>query len=1368
MGSPARAFVRVPPWHGRRGRARAMSVPGVRPSSRRAHAPRMAATGEPRVRAPPPALERVRRFVVLSDLHVRRETAAVCIQALRRTHREAVARGAGVLFLGDWWHSRGALPVEPLNMVLRELEAWSVPVVLLPGNHDLVSRAGEALSLTAMATTLGADKCVVVTRPEIMLDALFLPYMHSAVQMKAVLRAAASMPDPVRTVFCHAEVAGARLANRIVSRPSPRVVEPADFDFHRVYSGHLHRPHLVPNTNVRYAGSPYQVSAAEYGQSKSLLVLDRHNGWAVEETIPIDIGTRHFFVSIPARLREAAPVIRSGDSVVISTLDPSDPQVLAAVSKYRREGARIEVRHCSPEEIFNGSEVAGALTFKGRRRRPGPRISTTSMSPMDLFQEYARRKKLDKATVTLGSEIVSDLTTRVLAGKDVHIQFENVVMEGFGSFLERVEYPLDDRGIVLIIGQDGIDGNGNMTGRTNGTGKSTLAMAPLWALSGKTDPRPDGSADKGVSEEMVHDNASVCVVILRLRLTGDRIVTLLQQMMTPSELKQSGLENPTSNGVSLTVTRSSTRSTKSNGRNGYKLGLTLHVNNGTDLTTMDIRKTQSRLDSLVNTSLLPHTTFFAQHTAAGRGLLDGTDSTLKNHLALIFPLDIWGEARQSTKDRKAKFQNDLAGAEGGCAGARDASERMQSSADDARTKVEAFESTRKLKASELSASLQELFKSGPDSNIIVESSADAWEEVERVTNAICNLSERNSLTAQEHRERLIADIQCAEKELKHASGMHERISRLSTQSTDWEQKQNEKRKTLEDALKTASASLDLFSSNEQFEKKRKDAADELHAYETELEQLTSVSISMIDGVSNPPDVTTAKGEGCRTPPLSPAIQRIETLMMSAASLREQFLQLEAAHDGFQSRIRESDTVELVHPDASSTCASEFEATNGAGHGVAGSVVCDRCLRPFEDEMYDKARQDLLAETESVFAQMVATEQKWLAVSQDCRLRSQDLRQKLSRRKKLATDRFSELRHDRDGRQKALDSTIRLKEDLRNAEAEGNLYADELSALLEHAGLQMADDVVANSRIAVKRAQRDFDLAKTRRDEYKPKERPSEAEAAEAEAAERKAALRCDLDAWKSLHTSAGDLEKKLQGVLSEKNPHSESLETCLRASANEKQVALVREIEASNIKKKLESIRLLDVAFGQRGIPSFVLEDGLHSLETRATKYLEILSAGELSLHLEAFSESKSGRKGKENEKLETISKRAFVRKRNGDICERQLRQLSGGQRRRCSLAFALAFAELAAERAGYRSSLLVLDEPLQFLDAEGRRRVAALIPSLLNSNLADRDSILMVTQDEAQEVAGVASGGTDVVIRDDDQSTVSIDAVSGVAPDDE
>ena len=58
------------------------------------------------------------RWVVFSDLHVTPSTLDTCLQVLRRVHDTAVAKDAGIVFLGDFWHLRGTLRVDCLNAVL--------------------------------------------------------------------------------------------------------------------------------------------------------------------------------------------------------------------------------------------------------------------------------------------------------------------------------------------------------------------------------------------------------------------------------------------------------------------------------------------------------------------------------------------------------------------------------------------------------------------------------------------------------------------------------------------------------------------------------------------------------------------------------------------------------------------------------------------------------------------------------------------------------------------------------------------------------------------------------------------------------------------------------------------------------------------------------------------------------------------------------------------------------------------------------------------------------------------------------------------------------------------------------------------------
>ena len=80
------------------------------------------------------------KWVVFSDLHVSRSSLPTCLAVLRAVHAEAEQRGAGVIFLGDFWHEKGILRTEALNAVLLELRQWRVPMLALPGAYSRTSR----------------------------------------------------------------------------------------------------------------------------------------------------------------------------------------------------------------------------------------------------------------------------------------------------------------------------------------------------------------------------------------------------------------------------------------------------------------------------------------------------------------------------------------------------------------------------------------------------------------------------------------------------------------------------------------------------------------------------------------------------------------------------------------------------------------------------------------------------------------------------------------------------------------------------------------------------------------------------------------------------------------------------------------------------------------------------------------------------------------------------------------------------------------------------------------------------------------------------------------------------------------------------
>ena len=164
---------------------------------------------------------RVRRWVVFSDLHLNRRTSRVCVDVLEAVHREAVARDAGIAFLGDFWHARGAIPVEPLIDALDAIRSWTRPCVMIPGNHDQVTPGGEVHALTPLATA-NPSRVKIISKPTVWRNALWLPYRRDASVVKNAVEAAWSVDAedgrPVRAVFCHADVIGASMNESFQAR----------------------------------------------------------------------------------------------------------------------------------------------------------------------------------------------------------------------------------------------------------------------------------------------------------------------------------------------------------------------------------------------------------------------------------------------------------------------------------------------------------------------------------------------------------------------------------------------------------------------------------------------------------------------------------------------------------------------------------------------------------------------------------------------------------------------------------------------------------------------------------------------------------------------------------------------------------------------------------------------------------------------------------------------------------------------------------------------------------------------------------------------------------------------------------------------
>jgi DNA repair exonuclease SbcCD ATPase subunit/DNA repair exonuclease SbcCD nuclease subunit len=584
------------------------------------------------------------KWVVFTDLHCAPSTLNTTLQVLDSVHQTALDNNAGVLFLGDFWHHRGTLRVDCLNAVLKAFSRWQVPMIMIPGNHDQVTLGGHDHGLTPLgnAYRVGGNKGdddvagpLIFSYPTVFRNALFVPHIRDIATMESVLQS--KHAQQASALFVHAEVKGALMNDLLISTHG---IPPATFPAHKhIYSGHFHKPHIVESqqtvagklttTAIEYLGSPYQVSLSEAEQEKQLVILDQD--WRCETRIPLDVGRRHFKVASLDELSQlqlqdektdldCTRSVRKGDRVVVTLPKPNildkpleSPSMKTCIQNLREAGVMVEVREDTSR--FFPTMLPGSVTD----------LMPENMSPESTWRAYLQdaemRESLDddtyKALLGSGLEILQELDEDGTNGKETDqfdLRLSQVTIHGFGPFRGSIVYPLDNRGLVLLRGS-----NGDVGPDSNGSGKSSLAMAALWALTGSLDARP--SMDMKVAD-VVNDDSKTA------RVTMEGSI----------------------NGVAFVISRTKTATR----------GDLTFLLDGVDMTTQSVKETQALIEEKlgVDSELLLRTVFHGQHDT--KGLLDATDAKLKDELSLVVPLDLWqaAAANARAKARNAKKRSD--------------------------------------------------------------------------------------------------------------------------------------------------------------------------------------------------------------------------------------------------------------------------------------------------------------------------------------------------------------------------------------------------------------------------------------------------------------------------------------------------------------------------------------------------------------------------------------------------------------------------------------------------------------------------------------------------------------------------------------
>ena len=174
------------------------------------------------------------------------------------------------------------------------------------------------------------------------------------------------------------------------------------------------------------------------------------------------------------------------------------------------------------------------------------------------------------------------------------------------------------------------------------------------------------------------------------------------------------------------------------------------------------------------------------------------------------------------------------------------------------------------------------------------------------------------------------------------------------------------------------------------------------------------------------------------------------------------------------------------------------------------------------------------------------------------------------------------------------------------------------------------------------------------------------------------------------------------------------------ASVRKRRRELSSEIETLKAERKEISVDRAHWEFWRRGLspsgfPSFVFDSVMPTLTARANHYLKTLADGDITMAFDTQRELK-----KSSEKRDQISI-------SWTIEGVENYTPSGGQWRKMEVATDLALMDVVETVEDTRVPVLFLDECLDGLDAEGRRRMVRLLHELRSS----RSTIFVVSHDE-------------------------------------
>ncbi|CAL6334677.1 unnamed protein product [Bathycoccus prasinos] len=1332
-------------------------------------------------------------WVVFSDLHVSRKTKDIALETLKYVHHIASNENRGILFLGDFWHHRGALPVETLNEIIRELAKWTQPTIMLVGNHDQVNVNGSVHALEVLRMC-NPEKIVVFDEPRVWRGAMWLPYRKDQEMMRRTVEelmerhskkrssnvavaVEEEIEEEIKTVFCHADVLGANVNQTFQMKngvDSKETFSEEKTGIESIISGHYHKPHFVErDSRVRYVGSPYQISRAEKNQEKYLLFLN--DKWRDESLTDadvlkrskIDIGPRYFDIdeTIGESIETIAGDLRANDIVrwtipfdsSLSAMEEEDDD--EEEKKKKKKKKKKTLSRSVPKRVENARLKYGCQI---EVRRPPAALKSTienaeSLSPVDLFSSYAKSIRLTGGAKAFCEEIIAEATANSIPAtiqtnfpRSAHlrkIEFDEVEITGFGAFKDEITYPLNDRGVVCVVG-DNRDDSGFAD--SNGAGKTTLVTAVMWALTGKSDVRLDtGSTQKYLTnKDVVNDDSKSARVIVRGSLIDDR--------------EGDGGKKP------FVIERAVTRT---------KLSKLSFVVNDTDETKLDSKKTQEHMDEIIGASVLAQTCFHGQHTIGS--LLEASDAQLKNSFGSLVEQSVWLRCKNKSKKILKERREKLTIAKAELKSRESYVQRTRSRFLETEREYNRWKETFEEKVRAITIEREDALD------------ALALDRMRNARKAVKEVKDIESVANEALRQ--ILDINTNRNEFLDDA---EDVSIQNRKAKENEQRHQQLDRDEQNLLK-------LFNDAQRNEASSRATAEQAHKSAGQVFNLSKQSVAVHQHAI---DKETLKCTLCHQS-IDPIKQKetFEQLKRDAEVMRlKHVAAIEALND---SRVKlnkfqvfKKSEIERMLNEERALQNLKFARVERENKKMMLTNELRRLVSLLVN-VSERFSQMLPYVPEEVLALEKSFGDDGDALRLERRKRREQEQEQQSTKYAAAPAGFSSERGE------ALSGIAPGLLDYRTpyTSSSSRGYAssqNDENNQGKNDGFIQSNVVVANNITSLAQLLHIDHSSGLLADDASL---PSFAKAVESKVA---AAETLVAGCEKSLRDYERINQKYQQDVNTSddddassfninNNPHFEAMRQLQeQLTVETESLNDLKENSYSKIEFDLNTAKIADKCFSPtRGVSNYLFENVLAEVSERCQEYVFALTGGALSLQLVSSSSSFSSSSAAENNniitfndsdddfdddsidevatkatQLEKIERVIFARKQHsGEQYERSLRQLSGGERRRLAIGLALAYADVSARRLNVQSNLLILDEALQHLDSEGIERVVSVLRAIESeysssssssgyddvNNVLLKKTVLLTTQADSETEK--MFDGVDAVVKNKNRSEVLI-----------